>query len=161
MFPTRKMKPMFDSDDINEMLNFKNRVPDGLIDGTTYAEIFTSITNMLDSIDSPEPKQAMMYIAHCINACYDIDSNGKTTFSKNRAADAIVALAYHSMMMTVAMEQTGIKEEYFRYTIEEVLPILHEEAGAIPYYSFADEVRSIAKMEDELDEMLGRNDKTD
>ena len=36
MFPTRKMKPMFDSDDINEMLNFKNRVPDGLIDGTGY-----------------------------------------------------------------------------------------------------------------------------
>lgn len=137
---------MFNDDDVNHMMNSNTRVPDGVINGLQYAEIFKELNGYLESTDTQDFQSGIRWIMNCVNACYVEES---TEFSKSRAADVVTALAYFCMTMQTGLTALGQAEEYFKHQNEEVIPQLFAECESIPWYDFSDEVKSLMNLFDE------------
>lgn len=137
---------MFNDDDVNHMMNSNTRVPDGVINGLQYAEIFKELNGYLESTNTQDFQSGIRWIMNCVNACYEEES---TEFSKSRAADVVTALAYFCMTMQTGLTALGQAEEYFRHQNEEVIPQLFAECESIPWYDFSEEVKMLAAMDND------------
>lgn len=135
---------MFDEDDVNHMMNNNTRIPDGIINGSQYAQIFKTLSNSLENTDTQDFQSSIRWVMNCINECYENDSN---LFSKERAADVVTSLAYLSMTLCNGIAELGYKNDFFEHQNSQVIPQLDKECETIPWYDFSDEIKKLAEQE--------------
>ena len=144
---------LFEDDDAAKLAGTSMRVPDGIIDGKQYAEIFRDLSGVLEKAHPGDYHANISWIMHCINECYEDNGNGVSEFSKSKAADVITALAYFSMTMSALLYDLEAKNGYFEHQNEVVIPQLMAECQTIPWYDLSDEVKKLTEqMEDSFDE---------
>lgn len=135
---------MFDDNDYDNMINTGIRVPDAIIDGRQYAEIFKTLSEFLENTDGSKYESNILWIMRCINECFETDeSTGVTEFNQSKASDVVTALSYFCMTMSVAMDDAGMKEQYFQHQNETVIPQLFSECETIPYYDFSKDLKEL------------------
>lgn len=140
---------MFDDNDYENMINTSIRVPDAIIDGRQYADIFKKLSDLLENTDGSQYESNILWIMRCVNECFESnDSTGITSFSDSRAADVVTALAYFCMTMSVAMDDAGMKQQYFQHQNETVIPQLFSECETIPYYDFSKDIKALEDEDD-------------
>lgn len=132
---------MFNEDDVTHMMNNQTRIPDGIINGKQYADIFKTLSNDLESTNPDDFQSGIRWIMNCVNACYE-DQN---VWSKTKSADVVTALAYFSMTMLKGLIELGEAENYFTYQNEEVIPQLFSECETIPWYDFSEDIKRMAE----------------
>lgn len=133
---------MFDDSDHEFMMHNEDRVPDGVIDGTHYAQKFVKLASLFGDIED-DFSSHIRWIMECVNECYDPDLTGPESFSKEDAIDTVTVLSYMVMTMKTLLIRNGIHEEYVEYLNEEVVPKMVEECEAIPWYDFSEEIKKI------------------
>jgi hypothetical protein len=151
---------VFDDDDAESLFNADQRIPDGIIDGTQYAEIFKNLVGHMKKIKPESYMTNITWIMSAMNECYNDDENGNgTEIDKTRATDVITALSYFVMTLITSMDEE-VFEEYIRIQEEEVIPDLFQNAETIPYYDMSKEISGLLEFFDEIDE-LGDNETND
>jgi len=140
---------MFNEDDYNHILNTQSMVPDGVINGSQYANIFKSLSNRLENINPLDFSSGIRWIMECVNECYE---DGATEMSLSRASDVVTSLAYFCMTLHAAMIELGVSEEYFKHQNESVIPELFAECETIPWYDFSEKINMITDMMDKKGE---------
>lgn len=151
---------MFDDQDPERLANVDMTIPDGIIDGTQYANIMENIINSLSELDTSQYVSGITWVMRCVNECYPTDEGSdQTKISPSRATDAVTALAYLVMTMTEVIDEDDFKE-YIRHQQEVVIPELYDGCKTIPYYDINDDVNRILEMMDnfEVDEIIEVDD---
>lgn len=146
---------MFDHDDYEDMVNSTSKVPDGIIDGTQYAKIFDTLNTMLENVKPGEYHSNILWVMNCINECYPDSEHGeKVEFDKSRAADVVTSLAYFSMTMLAALDELGVRNEYFDHQKNTVIPQLFSECESIPWYDFTSQIKEAQDLSDEFNSLM-------
>lgn len=141
---------MFNDDDANEMANFGDRVPDGVIDASSYAQILCDIVDLMEDLDPDRFDKSMLFMMKCVNLAYE-ESEESSEFSRERAIDTITGLSYYIMKMFELISEDD-KREFIRYQKEESLPATVDECQALPFYDMEDEVNNILNVFDQIAE---------
>jgi hypothetical protein len=135
---------MFDEDDQERMMSNETRVPDGVIDGSAYAEIFVSLHNSLKKMNPDDQYFShVRWVMECINQCYEFEEGEVAVFVKEKASDVVTALAYFTMTMHSALHQIGVLDQYIDHQEKEVIPQMLKECGAIPWYDFSKDLKNL------------------
>jgi hypothetical protein len=135
---------MFDENDPEKLIRDESRVPDGLIDGTQYAEIFSRIVDYMDDIDSESYLSNITWIMKCVNECYSPDEPYQ--FDKSRSLDTVTALSYFIMTLIGAIDDQELIDNYIEVQRNEVVPDLNKNASIIPFYDVENDVNNILQM---------------
>jgi hypothetical protein len=135
---------MFDEDDVNHMVNSNTRIPDGVINGSQYADIFKTLSEMLEKTNTKDFQESIRWVMGCINECYNNDDN---LFSKEKAADVVTSLAYLAMTLCNGIDELGYKGDFFEHQNTEVIPQLFKECETIPWYDFSDDIKKLVEQE--------------
>ena len=144
---------MFDDDDAENLVNAEIRIPDGIIDGTQYAEIFARLVRYMKEINPESYVSNITWIMKTMNECYEdsTDENG-SEIVKSRATDTITALSYFVMTLIASLGEEAFAE-YIRIQEEEVIPDLFDNASTIPFYDINKEVNGLLEFFDEIDQL--------
>lgn len=151
---------MFDDQDPERLANVDMTIPDGIIDGTQYANIMESLVNSLSELDTSQYVSGITWVMRCVNECYPTEEGSdQTKVSPSRATDAITALAYLVMTMTELIDDDDFKD-YITHQQNVVIPDLFESCKTIPYYDINDDVNRILEMMDnfKVDEIIEVDD---
>jgi hypothetical protein len=140
---------MFDDDDAERMMN-TGSIPDGIIDGSQYAEVFQNLISNMKEIDQESQVSNMTWVMRCVNECYQDNEDGTSTFSNTRASDTVTALGYFVMTLIRGLDEEYL-EEYFRFHDEEVIPDMVANAQTIPWYDIKDEVKALMDLFEDID----------
>lgn len=132
---------MFDDDDAEKM-SFKGRIPDGIIDGTQYSDIFQNIYAALKKIDKEDSISNVTWIMSCVNECYKDNGDNTSSVDNSKATDTVTALAYFVMTLIRGVDDEDL-DEYYRFHEEEVIPDMVANSKTIPWYDIMDEVKSM------------------
>ena len=156
---SRKKILMFDDDDAKKM-SFTRRIPDGIIDGSQYANIFQKLFNDLKEIKQDDGISNMTWIMKCVNECYKDNNNGTSSVDASQATDTVTALAYFVMTLIRGIDERDL-EEYYRFHEEEVIPDMMANAQTIPWYDIMDEVKAMMDFFDDLDDSIESEENDD
>lgn len=132
---------MFDDNDPEKLINDESRAPDGLIDGTQYAEIFSRLVENIADIKADSYLSNITFIMKSVNECYSPDDPYE--FSKSRSLDAVTALSYFVMTLINSTDDSEFLERYIQVQREEVIPDLNKNAAIIPFYDLENDVNNI------------------
>ena len=144
---------MFDDDDAKHLFNAEQRIPDGIIDGTQYANIFKNLLNHMKKLESESYLANITWIMSAMNECYGDEENGNgSEIDKTRATDVITALSYFVMTLVNSFDEDDF-QEYIRIQEEEVIPDLFENAETIPYYDMSKEIQELMEFFDDIDKL--------
>ena len=126
---------MFDKDDPERLAQHSDSVPDGLIDGTQYAQIIENITDALTNLKMNDYVSGITFVMNCVNQCYDADSKG--VINPLKAVDTATALAYFVMSLADALDQVDpeLLEEYIQHHQDVVVPQINANKTALPFYN--------------------------
>lgn len=136
------------SDDDAEKMSFHGRIPDGIIDGSQYANIFETLFNALKEIDKEESISNMTWIMKCVNECYKDNGDNTSSVDASRATDTVTALAYFVMTLIRGIDDDDL-QDYYRFHESEVIPDMNANAKTIPWYDILDEVKALVDLLDE------------
>jgi len=140
---------VFDDDDAENLANADLRIPDGIIDGTQYAEIFSRLVGYMKEIDPTSYVSNITWIMRTMNECYeDSENEDGANVIVSRATDTVTALSYFVMTLITFID-TDDFAEYIRMQEEEVVPDLFNNAATIPFYDMNKEVNQMLKFFDE------------
>jgi hypothetical protein len=135
---------MFDDNDQERMMANETRIPDGVIDGSAYAKMFTSLHESLRKIDCNNQYLSHVgWVMSCINHCYDFVEGEVAVFNKEKASDVVTVLAYFSMTMHSLLAEVGVLDDYFDHQDTKVIPQMMEECGAIPWYDMSGDIKAL------------------
>lgn len=151
---------MFDDQDPERLANVDMTIPDGIIDGTQYANIMESLVSSLSELNTSEYVSGITWVMRCVNECYPTeDDSDQTKVSPSRATDAVTALAYLVMTMTELIDEDDMRD-YIMHQQNVVIPDLFESCKTIPYYDINDDVNRIVEMMQnfEVDEIIEADD---
>lgn len=148
----QRMK-VFDDDDAKYLFNAEQKIPDGIIDGTQYANIFKNLLSHMKKLESESYLSNITWIMSAMNECYGDEENGNgSEIDKTRATDVITALSYFVMTLINSLDEDDF-QEYIRIQEEEVIPDLFENAETIPYYDMSKEIEELMEFFDDIDNM--------
>jgi len=140
---------VFDDDDAENLANADLRIPDGIIDGTQYAEIFSRLVGYMKEINPSSYVSNITWIMRTMNECYeDSENEDSANVIVSRATDTVTALSYFVMTLITFID-TDDFAEYIRMQEEEVVPDLFDNAATIPFYDMKKEVNQMLKFFDE------------
>jgi hypothetical protein len=139
---------MFNDDDVNELSGMSGRIPDGVIDASSYAQILCDIVGFIDELEPDRFDKSILFMTRCVNLAYSCDEDS-SEFSQERALDTITGLTLFVMRMYEMMDEYQ-KAEFIRYQKEEALPEAIRDCQALPFYDLEDEVNSILQVLDEV-----------
>lgn len=126
---------MFNDDDADKIAGMDNLVPDGLIDGSQYADITANIIEYLSDVKKGDYISGITWVMRCVNECYDPETNQVST---TRSTDVATAMSYVLLTLLDCVEDYHL-EEFIRIQREEVMPELKETSTSIPYYDTMNE----------------------
>ena len=141
---------MFDDNDPEKLMRTDGRIPDGIIDGTQYAEILSRVIDNMSLLQDESYLSNITWIMKCVNECYEPDGN---EFNKSRALDVVTSLSYLIMTMVMSIDGEEFIEDYIRDQKENILPELHSNAAVIPFYDINEDVNHILDVLDALDDI--------
>ena len=130
---------MFNDDDLEKILNTSELIPDGVIDGSQYAQIIGNIVDYLSQIEVGDYTSGVTWVMRCVNECYD-SNTGKV--DNSRATDVATALAYVLLTMLSIVDEDDLYE-FIRIQKDDIVPELIRTADAVPYYDMTDEFSEI------------------
>lgn len=139
---------MFNDDDVNEISGMNGRVPDGVIDASSYAQILCDIVDLIEDFDPERVDKSILFMTKCINLAYTDDENN-SEFSQTRALDVINGLTFNIMSLYEMLDKEQ-RAEFIRFQKEESLPETVEQCKALPFYDLEDEVNNILSIFDEI-----------
>lgn len=144
---------MFNDDDAKHLFNAEQRIPDGIIDGTQYANIFKKLLDYIKKIDPESYISNITWIMSAMNECYRDDENiTSVEIDKTKATDVVTALSYFVMTLVGFMDKDNF-EEYIRVQEEEVIPDLFKNAETIPYYDMSNEIKGMIEFFDSIEKL--------
>lgn len=144
---------VFDDDDAENLVNADQRIPDGIIDGTQYAEIFKNLVGYMKKIKPESYISNISWVMSAMNECYkDNESGIGSEIDKTRATDVVTALSYFVMTLITSMDEE-VFDEYIKIQEEEVIPDLFQNAETIPYYDMSNEINGLLEFFDEVDKL--------
>jgi len=135
---------MFDDNDPEKLINDESRVPDGLIDGTQYAEIFSRLVDNIADIKNDSYLSNITFVMKSVNECYSHDEPYQ--FDKTRALDTVTALSYFVMTLVTSNDDTDFIEKYIDIQRKDIIPDLNMNAKIIPFYDIQEDVDNILKI---------------
>lgn len=138
---------MFDENDPELLASFDNSIPDGLIDGSQYAEIVQRLFLELKKLNPENYLSSITWVMNCVNECYDAESN---KVDSTKAVDVVTSLAYFMISMVSAIEPDEWGK-FIEHQEEVAIPELMESAGAMPFYDIKGDVENIMNIMDQLD----------
>jgi hypothetical protein len=139
---------MFDENDPELLASFDNSIPDGLIDGSQYAEIVQRLFFELKKLDPDNYLSSITWVMNCVNECYDGDSNQVNT---TKAIDVVTALAYYMISMTAAID-VHEWDRFIEHQETVAIPELMEGASAMPFYDIKDDVENIMNVLEQMEQ---------
>lgn len=152
---------MFDNHDAEHLAGIDKRIPDGIIDGTQYAEIFSNLVEYMKKINPESYLSNITWIMSAMNECYSpVDNGSDSGIDKTRATDTITALSYFVMTLIAILDKEDF-DEYIRIQVEEIIPDLKTNAETIPYYNVEDEVKEIMEFMDSINDIDDIGDLSD
>lgn len=120
----------FDEKDFEKIIGQDfDDIPDGVVDGTQYINMFEGIVNDLSMLDLDDDKSRILFMMRIIN---HIDhSNEESSY------EVISALCYHIISLMGIGEQMhdGFVKQYIDSLYAEVIPSLKTESGSMPYWN--------------------------
>ena len=144
---------VFDDDDAENLVNADQRIPDGIIDGTQYAEIFKNLVGYMKKIKPESYISNITWVMSAMNECYkDNESGIGSEIDKTKATDVVTALSYFVMTLITSMDEE-VFDEYIKIQEEEVIPDLFQNAETIPYYDMSSEINGLLEFFDEVDKL--------
>lgn len=140
---------MFDDQDPEKVADFDKRVPDGLIDGTQYAEILSNIIENMNKLKQDSYLSNITWIMDCVNESYQ--KNEPYEFDKTKSLDVITSLSYIVMTLVSAIDDPDFIDNFIEIQKNEVLPDLNSNASMIPFYDIENEVNNILSILDDFE----------
>ena len=110
---------VFDDDDAKHLFNAEQRIPDGIIDGTQYANIFKNLLDHMKKLESESYLANITWIMSAMNECYGNEEHVNIyEIDKTRATDVVTALSYFVMTLVNSLDQDDFKE-YINFSTNE------------------------------------------
>jgi hypothetical protein len=120
---------LFGDDDFEKFIEKStNSVPDGVVDGTSYINIFSNFANYLAMLDPEDEQSRVLFMMNTMNL---IDNNDPTS-----AYEVLSACCYHVVTLLSAgiFYNENFKEIYMKMVYDEIIPNLSENASTMPYW---------------------------
>lgn len=130
---------MFNDDDLKKILNTNELIPDGVIDGSQYAQIIGHIIDYLSQVEVGDYTSGVTWVMRCVNECYDPNTS---KVDNSRATDVATALAYVLLTMLSIVDEDDLYE-FIRIQKDDIVPELIRTSDAVPYYDMTDEFSEI------------------
>lgn len=125
---------MFKDKDFDHIEKMKNQMADGITDGSDSHLILEKIVGIMSSIDFTSEEQRMSLMMNCINLCYE-EEDGEDILVEDNVFGVILALCFNYSNIISNLVADGFNvEDYYNFLITEVLPVMKEEAKALPYW---------------------------
>jgi len=136
---------MFDDGDAEKLSDVGDRIPDGVYDATSYAQILSDILGHMKNLDPERAESNISFMMKMINLCYIFKEYEEPKFIQERAEDTITALSYYVMNLipNVDPELLG---EFFKHQEEETIPKTFSECIALPIYDLTEELEHVLEM---------------
>jgi hypothetical protein len=119
----------FRDEDFEKVINQnEDDIPDGLIDGGSYVDLFENVVNDMSMLDLYDDKSRVFFMMRIINHV-DLDR-------EESIYELASALCYHLISLIGIGEQMrdGFMKSYIDSLINEVIPGLRGEMGGMPYW---------------------------
>lgn len=122
---------MFSMDDIEniDIDKRKNQIPDGMMDNRDFIVTMHAIYGLIGRSDFEDKNERAKFMLHLINMCHDDDDK----MSTDRAANVIMSLASHIIIMTVSMED--MKDQYLEAYRESMLSGMDDDDNQLPFFT--------------------------
>lgn len=151
---------MFNDEDPERLANADMSIPDGIIDGTQYANILKNLIDNLGELDPSSYVSGITWVMRAVNECYPQgDEVDHTKVDASKATDAVTGLAYIILTMSEIIDEQDFKD-YIEHQKGTVIPELFESCETIPYYDINNDVNRIMEMLDnfEVDQIIEDDD---
>lgn len=128
--------PIFDDNDFNSVQKALTEMPDGMIDGSHYYELFCDFLEHLERLDILDSESKVKFMMGVINHVYTFDENDEKVFNGQYITDLVSCLCFH-LMTLIQIGYTfnyDFKNQYVMYLQEEVMPVVKEETKSMPYW---------------------------
>lgn len=124
--------PFFSSDDY-ENIDKTNQVPDGLIQGDHYYNVFENFLTELEFLDLFDYQSKVRFMMNIVNPVTNNDGN---IVDANYVFDLITCMSFHIVQLFLSGENTfdSFKERYLKAIREDILPVIKAECEALPYW---------------------------
>jgi hypothetical protein len=120
---------MFSDKDFEDIGNQIDRAPDGIVDARDYHTTLTKITSILEEMDYSDVVSKMTGMMLIMNEVFD-DSG---EMDSEMVSSVITSLSFHIVNLLSNVEDEWIPS-YFEYVHKDILSVLEDEAGSLPYW---------------------------
>lgn len=129
--------PLFSEDDFDKVYGARNEIPDGVVDGMSYAVTFENFLNHLEALDVFDAESKMKFMMNVINEVTDESGD----LIQRNTLDMITCSLFHTIhIMTHAesilseMSSDSFVDIYTKSIRQDVLPVVKNECEALPYW---------------------------
>lgn len=127
--------PVFSENDFGTINRSQAEMPDGLVDGGRYFEVFKSLAKELGSLDIEDYESKIQFMMNIVNPIY-VDDEGEN-IDKSYVFDLITCLSFHVIQLLVTSSDfvEDFKNKYIDIIESDIMPSLENECKALPYWT--------------------------
>jgi hypothetical protein len=123
---------MFNEEDFENVPKLESTIPDGLMDGTAYVQVLSSISDKVLALDHNEMNQRIVVMMGIVNECYD---EGQEDISMDRVMNVIIALTFKLLMaINLSQEMNSEFKNVYEKEIRNVIAGMEQVQKAVPYW---------------------------
>lgn len=120
--------PVFDESDFDGVGKKEKEIPDGLIDGSGYVDVFKYLLTHLENLEVDNYESKVKFMMNLVNPVYrENNDSPDMTYVFN----LITAMSFHLVHL---LQVAGGSDDYAYAVREQILPHIEREAQAIPYW---------------------------
>jgi hypothetical protein len=123
----------FDPEDINKIMNSPyERMPDGMVDASSFVNLFHQITSDLLNTDSQDDKSRMTWMLSVVNHLDQMNQESMTMSS----VEIISCLCFHTLTLYNICHayDSDFIQKYVEILNESIMPEMRENGTFIPYW---------------------------
>jgi hypothetical protein len=128
---------VFNDDDF-DLNKYKDKVPDGIIDGELFILAMKAVTYSLEEFDMTYEEERIAALMIIVNEStrYIQEDNPEVMSIIEPFLNCVIALGFHTTLLLNLLEQEreGAIKEYFSMIENEIMPDLEERTKAMPYW---------------------------
>lgn len=120
--------PFFSQDDYDSIGNKEKGVPDGVMDATSYYEVFKNLLSSIENLDVDSYESKVKFMMDIVNPSF---TEGSENLDSHYVMNLITSMSYHLIAL---LTDNGDSSMYAKRVREHVLPHIEKESKAIPYW---------------------------
>lgn len=126
--------PLFSEDDFKKIKKSELDMPDGLVDGNHYLEVFQDFAKYLEELDVTDYESKVKFMMNIVNPVFVGDTEEVNTVY---VFDLITCMSFHIVQLIVSANgfNEEFKNKYIEILHDDIIPSVKSECEGIPYWN--------------------------